>query len=84
MLEELKKSYPPDRGKWTCGRCHVPLEQMEVSTRYSHGGLLLTLPRCPKCGLTMVPKYLAEGQFVDMQTRMEDTWNSWKEGETPC
>ena len=32
----------------------------------------------------MVPKYLAEGQFVDMQRRMEDTWNSWKEGETPC
>ena len=66
MLEDLKKSYAPDRGRWTCGRCHVPLEQIEVST------------------LTMVPKYLAEGQFVDMQTRMEDTWNSWKEGETPC
>ena len=48
------------------------------------GGLLLMLPRCPRCGLTMVPKYLAEGQFVDMQRRMEDTWNSWKEGETPC
>ena len=84
MLEELKKSYAPERGKWFCGRCHVPLEQMEVSTRYSHGGLLLALPRCPRCGLTMVPKYLAEGQFVDMQRRMEDTWNSWKEGETPC
>ena len=48
MLEELKKSYAPERGKWTCGRCHVPLEQMEVSTRYSHGGLLLALPRCPR------------------------------------
>ena len=72
MLEELKKSYAPERGKWTCGRCHVPLEQMEVSTRYSHGGLLLTLPRCPKCGMTLVPESLATGKMVEAEGLLED------------
>ena len=72
MLEDLKKSYAPDRGRWTCGRCHVPLEQIEVSTRYSHGGLLLTLPRCPKCGMTLVPESLATGKMVEAEGLLED------------
>lgn len=61
--------------RWICGRCKRPLEVESVPTRYAHGGLLMQLARCPQCGLTLVPKPLAEGRMVDMQKRMEETWN---------
>lgn len=74
-MEVLERTYAPDGGKWICGRCHVPLEQQDTYTQYAHGGLHMQLARCPKCGLTLVPKSLAEGQMVDMQKRMEETFN---------
>lgn len=61
--------------RWRCGRCGEALEVESVPTRYAHGGLLLQLERCPVCGLTLVRKSLAEGRMVDMQKRMEETWN---------
>ena len=30
------------------------------------------LPRCPQCGLTMVPKSLAEGKMLEVETLLED------------
>ena len=58
------------------GRCHVPLEQIAVNTVYSHGGMQLRLPRCPVCGQTMIPKYVAEGPFKVIEKGIEETWNS--------
>ena len=52
--EALKTEYESERGRWMCGRCHVPLEQIAVNTVYSHGGMQLRLPRCPVCGLSLI------------------------------
>ena len=30
------------------------------------------LPRCPKCGLTQVPKSLAEGKMLEVEALLED------------
>ena len=60
---------------WLCGRCKKALFQEDVPTRYAHGGLTMRLWRCPKCGLTLVEKDLAEGTMLDMQGRMEETWH---------
>ena len=61
--------------EWLCGRCEAELVQEDVPTRYAHGGLTMRLLRCPKCGLTLVEKDLAEGSMLDMQGRMEETWH---------
>ena len=61
--------------EWLCGRCKKALFQEDVPTRYAHGGLTMRLLRCPKCGLTLVQKDLAEGTMLDMQGRMEETWH---------
>ena len=74
--EALKPEYESERGRWMCGRCHVPLEQIAVNTVYSHGGMQLRLPRCPVCGQTMIPKYVAEGPFKVIEKGIEETWNS--------
>ena len=29
--EALKTEYESERGRWMCGRCHVPLEQIAVN-----------------------------------------------------
>ena len=52
------------------------LEQIAVNTVYSHGGMQLRLPRCPVCGQTMIPKYVAEGPFKVIEKGIEETWNS--------
>ena len=48
-------SYEPDGGSWTCGRCGCPLEQGKVQVFYLNSAFDVMLPRCPQCGLTMVP-----------------------------
>ena len=31
------QEYKPSHGKWICGRCHVPLEQLPVQAAYLQG-----------------------------------------------
>ncbi|HCZ43087.1 MULTISPECIES: DVU_1557 family redox protein [Desulfovibrio] len=65
-------NYEPDGGSWTCGRCGCPLEQGKVQVFYLNSAFDVMLPRCPQCGLTMVPKSLAEGKMLEVEALLED------------
>ena len=67
-----EKNFKPDRGKWICGRCRVPLEQIKVQALYLQGAFDVTLPRCPKCGMTLVPESLATGKMVEAEGLLAD------------
>lgn len=65
-------NYPPDHGQWICSRCRRPLEQGKVQVLYLNSAFDVFLPRCPQCGLTMVPKSLAEGKMLEVEALLED------------
>jgi hypothetical protein len=65
-------NYGPDGGRWVCGRCGVPLEQIRTSVFYLNSAFDVVLPRCPQCGLTMVPRSLAEGKMLELEALLED------------
>ena len=68
----MEPNYGPDGGTWVCGRCAVPLEQMKVPVFYLDSAFDVSLPRCPKCGLTMAPKSLAQGKMLEVEALLED------------
>lgn len=68
----LEPNYTTDGGDWICQRCNVPLEQIKVQARYMHSAFDVLLPRCPKCGLTHIPKSLAEGKMAEVEALLED------------
>ena len=39
---------------------------------YLNSAFDVMLPRCPQCGLTMVPKSLAEGKMLEVEALLED------------
>ena len=39
--EALKTEYESERGRWMCGRCHVPLEQIAVNIDFEPAVLKL-------------------------------------------
>ena len=65
-------NYPPDPGQWLCARCRVPLEQSKVQVSYLNSAFDVLLPRCPCCGLTLVPCSLAEGKMLEVEALLED------------
>ena len=66
-------NYGPDEGHWVCGRCNLPLEQSKVAVFYLTSAFDVVLPRCPQCGLTMIPKSLAQGKMLEVEALLEDT-----------
>jgi len=57
---------------WSCARCGVTLAPKKTMFAYmgmtfSHDAL-----RCPKCGLVMIPKELADGKIAEVEQLMED------------
>ena len=52
----MEPNYAPDPGDWVCARCQCPLEQVKVQVGYLGSAFDVSLPRCPSCGLTMIPK----------------------------
>lgn len=67
-----EQNFAPDRGKWICGRCKVPLEQIKVQALYLQSAFDVKLPRCPKCGMTLIPESLAEGKMQEVEALVED------------
>ena len=65
-------NYPPDEGRWSCARCGCPLEQGKVQACYLNSAFDVFLPRCPQCGLTLVPRSLAEGKMLEVEALLED------------
>lgn len=49
-----------------------PLEQVKVQVGYLGSAFDVSLPRCPSCGLTMIPKSLAEGKMAEVEALLED------------
>ena len=68
----MTPNYGPDGGTWLCGRCHVPLEQLKTTVFYLNSAFDVVLPRCPQCGLTLIPKSLAEGKMLEVEALLED------------
>ena len=65
-------TYVPESGTWICGSCRLPLEQVKGPVFYLNSAFDVYLPRCPKCGQTLVPKSLAEGKMLEVETLLED------------
>lgn len=68
----LEPNYHPDPGTWRCGRCGRELEQSKVQVFYLESAFDVILPRCVHCGLTLIPKSLAEGRIRDVESLLED------------
>lgn len=68
----MNMSFVPDAGEWLCERCGKPLEQSKVQVHYLSSAFDVFLPRCPQCGLILVPKSLAEGKMADVEALLED------------
>ena len=68
----MEPNYAPDPGDWVCTRCQSPLEQVKVQVGYLGSAFDVSLPRCPSCGLTMIPKSLAEGKMAEVEALLED------------
>lgn len=68
----MEPSYKADKGTWLCGRCGVPLDQGKTPIFYLNSAFDVELPRCPQCGLTLVPKSLAQGKMREVEATVED------------
>lgn len=68
----MEPNYAPDPGDWVCARCQCPLEQVKVQVGYLGSAFDVSLPRCPSCGLTLIPKSLAEGKMAEVEALLED------------
>lgn len=68
----LNPAYTPDEGDWTCARCGCPLAQKTLAVTYLGSAFDVSLPVCPQCGLTLVPKSLALGKMAEVETLLED------------
>jgi Fe-S oxidoreductase len=64
--------YLPESGNWDCGACGEPLEPASVRVSYLDGGFSITLLACRRCGLALVPEYLAVGKMHEVERLMEE------------
>ena len=68
----LDPEFKPDHGDWYCTSCDVPLQQQKVQVLYMNSAFDVILPRCPECGLTMIPEPLANGKMAEVEALLED------------
>ena len=71
-MSGLSPTYFPDDGQWICERCSCPLEQQKMQVFYLDNAFEVSLPACPKCGLTLTPKSLAYGKMLEVERLLED------------
>lgn len=70
MAESLV--YLPQSGDWSCACCQVPLEPRDASVTYLEGGFTITVLTCPKCGIALLPEYVATGKMLEVEQLLED------------
>ncbi|NLE75080.1 MAG: DNA-binding protein [Actinobacteria bacterium] len=58
--------------RWMCCRCSRPLEVGPVELTYLGNSFTLELPRCPDCGLYLIPEELATGRMAEVEQILED------------
>ena len=68
----LGPNYKPDEGDWICASCGCALEQQKTQVFYLESAFDVSLPTCPMCKLRLMPKSLAEGKVVEVETLLED------------
>ncbi|MFY9130702.1 MAG: DVU_1557 family redox protein [Saccharofermentanales bacterium] len=59
-------------GELYCGLCHVPLENGPITLRYMGNDFPILMPKCPLCGLGLIPEELATGKIFDVERALED------------
>ncbi len=63
---------PEEAQGWSCSKCDVPLEMGTVEVAYMGSKYPVNLPRCPNCGLTLIPEQLALGKMAEIEKLLED------------
>ncbi len=61
-----------DFSQWSCSACSEPLQPAPVELEYIDSLFNVELPRCPSCGLTLVPEGLALGKMLEVEKLLED------------
>lgn len=57
---------------WKCRRCGEELTVKKVVFDYLNMNFSENLLRCPKCGRVLIPRELAVGKMVDVETQLEE------------
>lgn len=68
----MQPEYAPEGGDWMCQTCQKPLVQKKMQVQYLGNAFDVTLPQCPCCGQTLVPRSLAEGKMSEVEILLED------------
>jgi hypothetical protein len=58
--------------KWSCCRCGQAMQPGPVQLSYMGNSFTLELPRCPTCGLILIPEGLATGRMAEVERILED------------
>ncbi|MDR1945644.1 MAG: DNA-binding protein [Desulfovibrio sp.] len=61
-----------DAEGWVCVTCGTALERRSVDITYMASVFKVELPRCPKCGFTLIPPELALGRMLEAEKILED------------
>ncbi|MFZ1985199.1 MAG: DVU_1557 family redox protein [Desulfatitalea sp.] len=61
-----------DELAWLCAVCDQPLALGQVSVSYMNNSFTTDMPRCPQCGLVLVPEGLALGKMAEVEKILED------------
>lgn len=63
---------PEEMQSWICGKCQSPLELKPVRIEYLGNAFPVDLPKCPNCGLILIPESLALGKMAEVEQALED------------
>ena len=61
-----------DELAWRCAACDCALEVGQVTASYMENSFTTDMPRCPRCGLVLVPEALALGKMAEVERILED------------
>ncbi|MCK9238762.1 DVU_1557 family redox protein [Desulfocurvus sp.] len=61
-----------DYSGWRCAACGQSLVMAPAVLEYMGSRFEVELPRCPACGLTLVPEDLALGKMLEVEKLLED------------
>ncbi len=72
MTTKYHEIFDLSEGELCCGKCGVPLENGEVTLHYMGNDFPLLMPKCPSCGMTLIPEALAIGKILEVERALED------------
>ncbi len=57
---------------WRCVACDQALVPGQIGVSYMNNSFTTEMPRCPRCGLVLVPEALALGKMAEVEQLLED------------